>query len=51
MIVSGQFPAWFAYVAGPIVGALIGAALYEFVLRRGAPPAREGAVEEQDTDR
>ncbi len=51
MIVSGQFPAWFAYVAGPIVGALIGAALYEFVLRRGAPPAREGAVEEQDADR
>jgi hypothetical protein len=46
MIVSGEFPAWGAYIAGPLVGALIGAFLYEFLLRPGEPPEPAGAVEE-----
>ena len=46
MLVSGAFPAWAIYVAGPIVGAVLGALLYEFLLRPGEPPEPAGAVEE-----
>jgi MIP family channel proteins len=46
MIVAGEFPVWAVYVAGPLVGAVLGALLYEFLLRPGEPPEPAGAVEE-----
>ena len=46
MAVAGEFPAWAAYVGGPLVGAVLGALLYEFLLRPGEPPEPAGAVEE-----
>jgi len=46
MILSGYFPAWPAYVIGPLVGACVGALLYEHIIRSGSPPEPEGAVEE-----
>lgn len=46
MLVAGEFPAWAAYVAGPLIGGLLGAVLYDRVIRRGAPPELEGALEE-----
>jgi len=50
-IVAGQFPAWAAYVGGPLVGAVLGALLYEFLLRPGEPPSAAGAVEEHERGR
>jgi MIP family channel proteins len=47
-IVSGEFPAWGVYIAGPLVGAVLGALLYEFLLRPGEPPEPAGAVEEHE---
>src|SRR3954451_2619524 len=47
MIVSGDFPSWAVYLAGPLVGAVLGALLYEFLLRPGEPPEPAGAGEEQ----
>ncbi len=38
MIVSGSFPAVFAYILGPIIGGVIGAVLYHRVIRAGAAP-------------
>lgn len=38
MIVSAEFPGWWAYIVGPIGGGLAGAWLYDLVLRGGAPP-------------
>jgi MIP family channel proteins len=46
MLVSGEFPAWLAYVGGPIIGAVAGAFLYDYLLRPGEPPEPAGAVEE-----
>ena len=46
MLVSGYFPAWPAYVIGPLLGATVGALLYEHIVRPGSPPEPEGAVEE-----
>ncbi len=46
MLVSGEFPAWLAYVAGPLAGGVIGAFLYDYLLRPGEPPEPAGAVEE-----
>lgn len=34
-IVSGQFPYWWIYLVGPIVGACFGAALWKFVVGKG----------------
>lgn len=34
-IVAGTFPSWWIYVVGPIVGAVLGAALWQFLLSRG----------------
>jgi MIP family channel proteins len=50
-IVAGEFPAWAAYIGGPIVGAVLGALLYEFLLRPGEPPTAAGAVEEHERGR
>lgn len=47
MLVAGQFPAWAAYVAGPIAGGVLGAFLYDRLVRTGEPPAVKGAVEEK----
>jgi MIP family channel proteins len=46
MIVGGYFPDWPAYVIGPLLGACLGALLYEHIIRSGSPPEPEGAVEE-----
>jgi len=46
MLVSGTFPAWVAYIAGPLVGGVLGALLYEYLIRPGEPPEPAGAVEE-----
>jgi MIP family channel proteins len=51
MIVSGEFPAWLAYIAGPILGAVLGAFLYDYLLRPGEPPEPAGAVEEHSRGR
>jgi glycerol uptake facilitator-like aquaporin len=34
-IVAGSFPYWWVYVVGPVVGAFLGAGLWESVLKRG----------------
>jgi MIP family channel proteins len=46
MLVSGYFPDWPAYVAGPLLGGMAGALLYEHIIRSGNPPEPEGALEE-----
>jgi MIP family channel proteins len=38
MIVAADFPGWWVYIVGPIVGGAAGAAAWEFLLRRGQPP-------------
>jgi MIP family channel proteins len=38
MIVSAQFPGWYAYLIGPIAGAVTGALAWKYVLRRGFQP-------------
>lgn len=38
MIVAGEFPGWWVYLVGPVAGAIAGAAVWEFLLRRGQPP-------------
>lgn len=38
MIVAGQFPGWWIYVIAPVLGGVLGALLYDFVLRSGSPP-------------
>ena len=50
MIVAGEFDGWWVYLVGPIVGGVAGAALWEYVLRRGVPPGAgeqeaEGVIE------
>lgn len=47
MIVAWDFPGWWLYIVGPLVGALAGAFLYERVLRHAHPPTTTGRVEEQ----
>jgi MIP family channel proteins len=46
MLVSGDFPAWLAYLGGPVIGAVLGAIVYDALLRPGEPPEPEGAVDE-----
>jgi MIP family channel proteins len=38
MIVSLQFPGWWAYIVGPIVGGALGALVYDRLLRPGVTP-------------
>ena len=38
MIAAGEFSGWWVYLIGPIAGAVAGAAIWEYVLRRGEPP-------------
>jgi MIP family channel proteins len=38
-IVAMQFPYWWIYVAGPVLGGMAGAALWELVLSQGRQPA------------
>lgn len=45
MLVSGHFPGWWAYLLGPLAGGVLGAVVYEFVLKRGRAP--EPDTEEQ----
>lgn len=40
-IVAGSFPSWWVYLAGPIIGGILGAVLWRFVISRG----HEGVVE------
>lgn len=47
MIVSWDFPGWWIYILGPLLGALAGAFLYERVLRHAEPPTVTGRVEER----
>ncbi len=47
MIVAWEFPGWWLYIVGPILGALAGALLYERVLRHAEPPTLTGRVEER----
>jgi MIP family channel proteins len=47
MIVAWDFPGWWVYIIGPIVGAVIGALLYDAVVRRGSPPEPVAALEER----
>ena len=37
-IVAMQFPYWWIYVAGPLLGGMAGAALWELVLNQGRQP-------------
>lgn len=39
MIVAGQFPSWWVYLLAPTVGGVLGAFCYDFLTRKGAPPA------------
>jgi MIP family channel proteins len=38
-IVAMEFPYWWIYVAGPVLGGMAGAALWELVLNQGRQPA------------
>jgi MIP family channel proteins len=38
MLVSAEFAGWWAYLAGPLAGGILGALAYELVLKRGRPP-------------
>ena len=39
MILAGQFSDWWAYLAAPVVGAVVAVALYDRFLRAGTTPA------------
>ena len=39
MILAGQFTDWWAYLAAPLAGGVLAAALYDRVLRAGSTPA------------
>lgn len=41
-IVAGTFPSWWVYLVGPVAGAVLGAALWEFLLARGDKDVVEG---------
>ena len=39
MILAGQFPDWWAYLAAPLAGGVVAVALYDRFLRAGDTPA------------
>lgn len=39
MILAGQFPDWWAYLAAPLAGGVAAVALYDRFLRAGHTPA------------
>ena len=39
MILAGQFPDWWAYLAAPLAGGAVAVALYDRFLRAGSTPA------------
>jgi glycerol uptake facilitator-like aquaporin len=39
MILAGQFPDWWAYLAAPLAGGAIAVVLYDQFLRAGSTPA------------
>lgn len=39
MILAGQFPDWWAYLAAPVAGGVVAVALYDRFLRAGSTPA------------
>ena len=47
MLVAWEFPGWWLYILGPLLGALAGAVLYDRVLRHAEPPTVSGRVEER----
>lgn len=47
MIVAAEFDGWWAYLVGPLAGGIVGAAVYELLVRRGSPPTVAGAIEER----
>ncbi|MBS1868736.1 MAG: MIP family channel protein [Actinobacteria bacterium] len=47
MLVAWEFPGWWIYILGPLLGALAGAFLYDRVLRHAEPPTVSGRVEER----
>lgn len=50
MIVTGSFSDVLVYIVGPVLGALVAAFLYDFVLRPGSPPDEEAAIEAHPKD-
>lgn len=38
MIVAGQFPGWWVYLFAPVIGGVLGAFCYDYLIRPGAPP-------------
>jgi len=58
MIVSGTFTDWWAYLLGPVVGAVIAAVVYDRFLTHASTPdpspspdTRAGATAAHDTDK
>jgi MIP family channel proteins len=47
MIVAGHFPTWWAYIIGPVAGGVLGALVFDRLIRPGEPPEPAGAVDEQ----
>lgn len=39
MIVAGEFPGWWVYLIAPALGGILGALVYDYALRSGAPPS------------
>lgn len=42
MILTGDFPGWWLYIVGPLVGGALGAVTYDVLIRPGSPPGTSG---------
>jgi MIP family channel proteins len=47
MIVATDLSDFWVYIVGPVLGALVGAFVYEVVTRHGSPPTAAGGVDER----